>query len=44
MRQDNEQKSKSSIEAEGKQREAENLRQNAHSHACQKMQNEEVTS
>jgi hypothetical protein len=44
MRKDNEEKSKSRMEAERKPREAETFRQNAHSRACHKMQNSEVTS
>jgi hypothetical protein len=43
MRKDNEGMNKSPIEAEGKQREAEDLRQNADSHACQEMQNSKMT-
>jgi hypothetical protein len=44
MRKVIEEKSKSGMEAEGKQREAENFGQNAHLHACQKVQNSEMTS
>jgi hypothetical protein len=40
MRKHNEEKSKSRMEAKGKQREAENFRQNTHSHACHKRQTE----
>jgi hypothetical protein len=44
MRKHNEEKSKSRMEAEGKQREAEDLRQHADSHACQNMHNSEMKS
>jgi hypothetical protein len=39
MRKENEEKSKSRIEAEGKPGEAETFRRNADSHACQKVPN-----